>query len=282
LLSLLAAYEHVCTGSGVKERILGKTPSKLSTHSASAAERANLPPVVPFTFLGTLLLALVHLFGERMTFLSAIPRSRWLSAAGGVSVAYVFLHLLPELREHQTNINDLGLLRFLEHHVYIAALSGLVVFYGLERVVREDEQRGRRKGSHQPGVFWLHIGSFSLYNGIIGYLLVHRETEGYRGLIIFLVALALHFIVNDHGLRQEHREAYRHLARWILASAVIGGWAVGVSTSINAAALAILFAFLAGGIVLNVLKEELPEERRSRFGAFLAGAVAYGALLLLV
>jgi hypothetical protein len=44
--------------------------------------------------------------------------------------------------------------------------------------------------------------------------------------------------------------------------------------------LALLFAFLAGGVVLNVLKEELPDERESRFWPFLAGAGAYAALLL--
>ena len=45
-------------------------------------------------------------------------------------------------------------------------------------------------------------------------------------------------------------------------------------------ALALLIAFLAGGIILNVLKEELPEERDSRFGAFAFGAAAYAILLL--
>ena len=43
-----------------------------------------------------------------------------------------------------------------------------------------------------------------------------------------------------------------------------------------------LFALLAGGVVLNVMKEELPEERKSRFGAFLLGVVLYGGLLALI
>ena len=46
--------------------------------------------------------------------------------------------------------------------------------------------------------------------------------------------------------------------------------------------LALLFAFLAGGIVLNVLKEELPAERESRFSAFVLGAAGYAAILLLL
>ncbi|MGG6265580.1 hypothetical protein ACQ4M3_06190 [Leptolyngbya sp. AN03gr2] len=48
---------------------------------------------------------------------------------------------------------------------------------------------------------------------------------------------------------------------------VIVGWVIGSATTIHLAAIAVLFAFLAGGVVLNVLKEELPEGRESRFWA---------------
>ncbi len=58
------------------------------------------------------------------------------------------------------------------------------------------------------------------------------------------------------------------------------GWAAGAATTVSAAAVDALFAFLAGGVVLNVLKEELPEERRSRFWPFAAGTAGYAVLLL--
>ncbi|WP_180381094.1 MULTISPECIES: hypothetical protein [Fischerella] len=44
--------------------------------------------------------------------------------------------------------------------------------------------------------------------------------------------------------------------------------------------IALLFTFLAGGVILNILKEELPEERKSRFWAFALGAGIYTVLLL--
>ena len=53
-------------------------------------------------FLSLLLaagLAAIHLFSGRLRFVRVIPRSRWLSAASGISVAYVFVHLLPDLAE---------------------------------------------------------------------------------------------------------------------------------------------------------------------------------------
>ena len=68
----------------------------------------------------------------------------------------------------------------------------------------------------------------------------------------------------------------------MLAAAIIAGWGVGLATEIGEAAIGVLFAFLAGGVVLNVLKEELPEERRSRFLPFLIGASGYALLLLLL
>jgi len=41
-----------------------------------------------------------------------------------------------------------------------------------------------------------------------------------------------------------------------------------------------VFSFLAGGVFLNVLKEELPEERTSTFWASTNGAVMYSGVLL--
>jgi len=66
----------------------------------------------------------------------------------------------------------------------------------------------------------------------------------------------------------------------VLAAAVLAGRAVGLLFEVSEAALAVLFAFLAGGVVMNVLKEELPEERESRFWAFVLGAGLYAAVLL--
>lgn len=230
---------------------------------------------------------LVHVFGGRLVFLSKAPRSVWLSAAGGVSVAYVFVHLLPELADHQEVIGesarDEGLLGPIESHAYLIALIGLSLFYGVERFARckGGQRSGAEKQETPLGVFWVHLGAFALYNVLIGYLLLHREETDLRGLIIYGVAMSLHFIVNDQGLRQHHGPTYHRYGRWLLAAAPVSGLLFGLVTSVSALLLSALFAFLAGGVILNVLKEELPEDRRSRFSAFALGATAYSALLLL-
>ena len=52
------------------------------------------------TLAAALLFAAVHLSIGRMAGLHGARRSGWLSFSGGIAVAYVFLHVLPDLIEH--------------------------------------------------------------------------------------------------------------------------------------------------------------------------------------
>jgi hypothetical protein len=223
---------------------------------------------------GVALLASVHLFVHRVRWLDVLPRSRWLSFAGGVSVAYVFLHVLPELATHEETLARIagGALPG-EQLAYAFALAGLVTFYGLERMVRTlppEREAGYR----------LHLSAYALYNGLVGYLVFHREAAGNLSLVLFVAALGLHFVTVDHGLRKDHRQRYDRGGRWLLAGAAALGGLVGLATRVPDWAVSVLFAILAGSVLLNVLKEELPAERQSRFAPFLFGAVVYGALLV--
>lgn len=207
----------------------------------------------------------------------SVPRSWLLSAGSGIAVAYVFVHLLPELAEVQERLAEAvagGWLSYLETHAWIVALVGLGVFYGLELAARR-----RGPGSHEVG--WIHISSYAIYNGVVGYLLHQRAQTGLTTFVLFAVAMAVHFVVNDHGLREHHAELYEGPGRWIAAGGVLAGWALGTVVSVTEAALGLLIAFLGGGIVMNVLKEELPEDRESRWTAFVGGAAAYTALLVI-
>lgn len=246
-----------------------------------------------------ILLAIVHIAVPAMRFLEGTPRSAWLSIAGGVAVAYVFIHLLPELAHGEESITravkagSISGFGFAEHHVYMVALLGLATFYGLERLAKSSRGAenttapGTGSGRASPPgtetsrtVFWIHILSFGIYNALIGYLLLHLERQTMSALIFFAVAMALHFVVTDFGLNEDDKEQYRRIGRWVLVVAVFVGLVIGALTQLSDIAIAVLVAFLAGGVILNVLKEEVPSERRSRFWAFALGMAGYAALLL--
>ena len=157
--------------------------------------------MLAFELIGGGALAAMHVFGTHLRFLDRVPRSQWLSAAAGVSVGYVFAHLLPELAEKESELAGTWLLEWLVAHqlpIFVLSLGGLLLFFGLERLARHHKKRAR-----------------------------DRSRRNVSGCI----------------------------------------WACSPST-------------LSGGIVLNVLKEELPSERESRFWPFALGACGYAALLL--
>ena len=234
---------------------------------------------LPFVAAMTLVLAAVHLGAGHLHVVGRVPRSRWLSFAGGTAIAYVFVHLLPELAAGGRAIeaNEGLLATFFERHVYLVALVGFVAFYGLERFV-DDAKQDDQTPLSDVGVFWVHVGAFALYNALVGYSLHHRQTV--LAAALFAVAMAFHFLVNDVGLADAHAGIYDRTGRWVLAAAVVAGSAVGALVHLDEALFAVILAFLGGGVVLNVVKEELPEDRESRFPAFAVGAAGYAGVLL--
>ena len=115
------------------------------------------------TLIAALVLTATHMLAGRLSKLHQLPRSRWLSAAGGVAVAYVFVHLLPELADGQRVMEDSGFhpLRYLEHHAYLLALVGLVCFYGLERLIKQTEKHALRRSMGE--ITAAHVMSRDLY-----------------------------------------------------------------------------------------------------------------------
>tara|TARA_B100000678_G_scaffold78712_3_gene65147 strand:+ start:1950 stop:2708 length:759 start_codon:yes stop_codon:yes gene_type:complete len=224
----------------------------------------------------------VHLFVGRVRFLEKTPRSRWLSFAGGVAVGYVFLHVMPELGAHAATFEratGLGAAAA-EGWVYALSLLGLALFYGIERAIVSSRGEGRPDAEPSDGIFWLHIGASGLLVAIIAYLLNHREDTSPIGLALFFGAMVLHFVTADFGARSTHPAIYDRWGRWVLAGATLLGWSTGLLVELPQLAIGGLFAFVGGGIILLVLKEELPEDRQSRFLPFLSGAALYAALVL--
>ncbi|MEL6262303.1 MAG: hypothetical protein AAFR12_14680 [Cyanobacteria bacterium J06626_6] len=231
-------------------------------------------------------LALVHLFACRIPWLKVIPPALWTSFAGGISIAYIFLDIFPELSEAQLEIEESAspLVNYAERHVYLLSLIGLAAFYGLEKLAVRSRRYNRKmtgENATELNIFWIHIGSFALYNAVLGYLLRESAEHGWRACMLLFITLALHFVANDLGLRIHHKRAYDRVGRWILAGAILAGWAVSNATHLDEAAVAAIWALIAGGIILNVLKEELPEKTESHFGLFATGAGIYAAILLL-
>jgi multisubunit Na+/H+ antiporter MnhB subunit len=232
--------------------------------------------------LGAAVLIGIHLIGSTLRFMSIVPRHGLLSFAGGIAVAYVFIHVLPNLAEGASLVEqELGDSPIADHVVWLVALGGMVLFYAIEtasRNVREDESGSDRTQAH---IYVLSIASYGTYNAVVAYLLHEQADQGAAAIAFFVVAMSLHFLVNDYALHEHHKERYERSGRWILIAAVAVGAVIGAMTQITPLVLELTTALIAGGVILNVMKEELPDEADRQFPAFVAGAGGYAVLLLL-
>ena len=92
------------------------------------------------------------------------------------------------------------------------------------------------------------------------------------------MALTLH-VIGLHLLLFEKVHRSWPWLRLVLGASLGIGWLVGISGLVPPASHALLSAGLAGGIIINVVLNELPGERRPR--TFLAGILTFTTLLKL-
>jgi hypothetical protein len=234
-----------------------------------------------FAAVAVVLFFAIHLGSRSLERLPKSTLSLVMSLAGGVSAAYVFLHLIPDLarRGEAFPAPVPGI------DIYLLSLIGLIGFFGMERLVVRSEDRAEAASGERevgPFLFWLHIGAFAFNSFIIGYLLVDEREGGLSYQALYAIALGLHFMTNDHALRLRHAALHRRHGRWVLAIAVILGWVAGFVGIFHEQVVAGLFAILAGGITFNVLKEELPSAEGGSFEAFAAGALSYAIMLAVI
>lgn len=241
-----------------------------------------LPWLAAATGVVSLLLSLVFVAGERINPLAGLVRDRrsLVSIATGMSAAYVFVHLLPELAEYRETFKEAvgERARFNGVAVYYVALVGFLLSYGLDRW-RGEIARGEASDARDRA-YRLHVGGFTAYAALITYLLARAPWDSWLNLSLYAVAIGGHFIAVDHELREEHGEAYRRHGRWRLAGACIAGWALGLLLAIPPLALALLFAALSGAVIMTSAVMELAPEKKGRLLPFLVGGLGYGLLLV--
>jgi hypothetical protein len=235
----------------------------------------------------TLALVVLHVAAPRVRRLPFVPERVTTSFAGGLAVAYVFLHLLPELAEGNRAIGEalsdvVEPTPLLDLGVFLVALAGFAAFYGLERLARA--RAATAPGAPEPsGVYWLHLGSFMVYNALITYTMAVRLQTGLAFALLFALAMGLHFVLTDRSLVEHYPARFPRSGRFLLAASLVVGWGLdALFAPTSTLVVALLTALLGGSILLNVFKDELPATARSSYGWFLTGLGLYAVLLTVV
>lgn len=229
-----------------------------------------------------LLFAATFLVGGRVHPLRAWVRDRRsiISFGAGISAAYVFVHVMPELHGARRSFAEsISMpLRYEGMAIYFFALVGFLVFYGLDHMHKRLREAGSKD---QAGfAFKLHVGGFAAYVCLMAYLLADNLEETRVSTALYAMAIGFHFLGVDHALREEHGAAYERIGRYVLAGMSMMGWVVGFLVALPRHVLALLVAFVSGAIIMNSAIMELPSEKDGRFLPFLIGGLVYGLILL--
>jgi hypothetical protein len=210
-------------------------------------------------------------------------RRSLVSFGAGMSAAYVFVHVMPELHGARSAVTEAVStpLPYEGASTYFLALLGFLAFYALEHFSKRlHASNESEEAAAEEAAFKLHLGGFALYVGLMGYLLVHNLEETTVSTGLFALAIAFHFLALDHSLRSEYGAAYERKGRYVLAAMAPLGWALGQLVALPTLVLAMMVAFISGAVIVNSAIMELPSEKDGRFGPFLAGGLIYGVVLV--
>lgn len=209
-------------------------------------------------------LCLTHLGAPRLLRLTerAVPDPA--PIAQGLAVAYVFLHLIPEIGD---GLAERGLL------LAWMLLAGFLLFDLVEIRIRQSPRPRVRRS--------LQFGMAAALSWLIGTSLPEAVVDRPAEALLVLSASALHLLERHRGMEGGPPPA---AVRAVLAAFVVAGlvadelWVEAV-TAVDQ----VLVALVAGGILITVFRDHFELARAERRFLLLASsALGYGAVLTLV
>ena len=219
-----------------------------------------------------LVIAGCHWFAVLLADQSDSQQQRWASLGGGAGLAYVFVHLLPELASGGSELSEqIGMLPYAPTHLveallFFVALLGVLVIFSID-VLAE------RQASLASISSWLHLSCFAALNYLYAYSLPSLISTGLIYGILFTVAIGSHVLLSDRFSVIHHPKRFRQRNRWIGSSALVLGLVNAyLLHPISDLMLAFASALIGGGLLITVMYEELYAANSTRLLWFMPGS----------
>jgi hypothetical protein len=247
------------------------------------------------------LLGLATLFGLLMAITQLTPRiSSWLednsqsskpkhlrfgeavrSISGGLASGYVILLLIPEIKIFNDAIRDPYL------DAYVLALLGLVIFKGLQhyclRLVNQRSSAQQEWGFIQAKVmarsleFKVSCGVFCVYASLVLLTLPFQfgHLAGPVAKVLYVITFALHLGFEMLGLYEQSEREFAALVPRTTGLSLTLAFVLAAANVLPAWLVISGMAFLAGIIMLQVFRTELPVASESSFFWFGFGTAVF-------
>lgn len=215
--------------------------------------------------LVALFLGAAHFFAPR-AFENRKHPERWQAFGGGLSAAYVFLHLIPTLDSSQGVLGE---------RIYFIALLGFVAFYAVEL-------RFAPPRHDHPTKYHVYLGALFVYNGLLVFTLGRNLPSTPLLTMVFGAALALEALETDLELQETFGRRFAKSGRWVLLAGVAVGFALNLFRHPHPEVIDVVTAALTGFMIFQTFVGLFPVSRTRRFSAFVVGILTFLGLHVLL
>jgi hypothetical protein len=219
-----------------------------------------------------LILAAINYFSDRYNIYSgaAHHKLKFISFIAGISLAFLFLDILPDIYNTQNRIE-----------ISIALVLGLVIFFSIEKFIYQHERFKNKK--MRADLERLHSWILFLDNFLLG-LVFSRLFSGdiLHTIILFLPIGAFNVIqgIALHGKYQQNNKS-KKFSDIFLAFSALYGFLFSLLIKIPEFTTLLITSFIAGSFFIIILKETMPSEKRANTFFLILGILFYSILLLL-
>lgn len=210
-----------------------------------------------------LILGALHYFSENLELASESRRYRIISFGAGISIAYLFLHLLPHTYEAAVHLKEA---------VFIFLLLGFALFHLSEKYVYQHLQEEKRARELKE----IHSIAFFVYHFFVGIVVKDIFEDGILEGFLFVIPIALHTGLSTVSLSRIHGNIRENIFIKILLSlstllGIVFALIVPVSDIVNN----ILVSFITGVLLYIFVKEFLPEKEKGKPLLFILGIILF-------
>ena len=207
------------------------------------------------------LLSLINYFSDELWIKEKTKRLQAKSFAAGVSLTYIFLHLLPKAipLDYDTEI------------FFAFILIGFVVFNLLEKFIYKSKNIKQRKIELKEE----HTAIFIIYNFSIGLSLLFFMNQDMIAGVLFFIPLALHSLLSASSLRELHYHVKGdYPIKIFLSITPIMGILLSYFIAFPEVFHRSILGFVAGSLLYVVFRELIPRGKESYPRYFLFGIIA--------
>lgn len=220
-------------------------------------------------FIIALALALLHLLGEELESWIGGYRESIVSFGSGVSISYIFLHLVPEIQRISASLSSF----------YLAfPLAGFSSIHLIEKYVSKSRISPDKM---KKDFAEIHSTFLFLYNGAIGYLVASLLSKNFVSGVLFLIPLALHIVVSSMSVTELHEKfASKKIFKVSISIAPLVGVLFYQQPWMTERLFDPVFGVVVGMFMYVVIRDSIPSDDKGKPVEYLAGTLLYLILIL--